>query len=547
MQSQSKRSPTNDYESSLFAREPSMTIEELLSRYAAGEREFVGIELIEANLNGVNLSGANLSRANLSVSNLSGANLSGTNLTEAKLNVAKLRSVNLSKAILNSANLNVANLIRADLGGAELIKAALIRAELIRAELSKSNLYEANLSGSDLREATLRQANLHRATLSDANLQGACLTAANLQQANLNGADLSRADLVGANLRDAEMRQTNLSRANLSGADLSGANLRWADLSGANLAWADLSDAKLSGANLVSADLSDANLVRTSLVHADMTQARLIKADWIGSDLTGAILTGAKLYAVSRFGLKTEGVTCDWIDLSPKGDRTQVFRLTAESSKKFFNETLPTVRIIVDAPLDLDAHLVLATTYSQLTQQYSTINHPPSIEVGSRKTVLTFRIDSNEQLFTTAYTAIVPFADAIATHRSLISLVQTLQSQNFYHLDIQEQKRIQQLAASLGEVIKQVNHFNSLKTISKTIDKVNFFQAPTQTVLTNSTAQTLNVYHHPTFGKHFLSQFNLKNRSNNFLIQAPDFTLPTWEVIINFIKQFDYLEKLKIK
>src|SRR6478672_2759113 len=537
MQSQSKRSPTNDYESSLFAREPSMTIEELLSRYAAGEREFVGIELIEANLNGVNLSGANLSRANLSVSNLSGANLSGTNLTEAKLNVAKLRSVNLSKAILNSANLNVANLIRADLGGAELIKAALIRAELIRAELSKSNLYEANLSGSDLREATLRQANLHRATLSDANLQGACLTAANLQQANLNGADLSRADLVGANLRDAEMRQTNLSRANLSGADLSGANL----------AWADLSDAKLSGANLVSADLSDANLVRTSLVHADMTQARLIKADWIGSDLTGAILTGAKLYAVSRLGLKTEGVTCDWIDLSPKGDRTQVFRLTAESSKKFFNETLPTVRIIVDAPLDLDAHLVLATTYSQLTQQYSTINHPPSIEVGSRKTVLTFRIDSNEQLFTTAYTAIVPFADAIATHRSLISLVQTLQSQNFYHLDIQEQKRIQQLAASLGEVIKQVNHFNSLKTISKTIDKVNFFQAPTQTVLTNSTAQTLNVYHHPTFGKHFLSQFNLKNRSNNFLIQAPDFTLPTWEVIINFIKQFDYLEKLKIK
>ena len=524
-----------------------MDIEELLSRYAAGERNFVGIDLIEANLTGVNLSGANLSGANLSVSNLSGANLSGTNLTDAKLNVAKLRSVNLSKAILNSANLNVANLTRADLGGAELVKAALIRAELIRAELSRSNLYEANLSGSDLREAALRQANLNRAILSDANLQGACLTAANLEQANLNGADLSRADLVGANLRDTELRQANLSRANLSGADLSGANLRWADLRGANLRWADLSDAKLSGASLVNADLSDANLVRTSLVHADLTQARLIKADWIGSDLTGAILTGAKLYAVSRCGLKTEGVTCDWVDLSPNGDRTQVFRLTGEASKKFFNETLPTVRIVVDATLNADAHMLLATTYQQVAQQYSPLSQSPSIEVGSRKTVISFRIDSNDQLFATAYAAIFPFADAVGTHRSILALVQTLQSQDFEQLDIQEQKRIQQLTTSLNQVMQQIDSINSLKGLSRNLDKLNFFQAPTQTVLTNSTDQALNIYHHPAFGKHFLNQSNLNHSSNNFFIQETEFTLPPLATVSDFIKQFDYLYKLKIK
>ena len=37
-----------------------MTVEELLKKYAAGERNFAGINLTEANLSGVNLSGANL-------------------------------------------------------------------------------------------------------------------------------------------------------------------------------------------------------------------------------------------------------------------------------------------------------------------------------------------------------------------------------------------------------------------------------------------------------------------------------------------------------
>ncbi|MHC5764780.1 MAG: pentapeptide repeat-containing protein [Nostoc sp.] len=36
----------------------------MLKRYAAGERDFSGINLEEADLSGANLSGANLSRAN---------------------------------------------------------------------------------------------------------------------------------------------------------------------------------------------------------------------------------------------------------------------------------------------------------------------------------------------------------------------------------------------------------------------------------------------------------------------------------------------------
>ena len=53
----------------------SMSPDELLARYRAGEREFPEISLIEANLNGANLKGVNLKGAVLKMVNLSGANL----------------------------------------------------------------------------------------------------------------------------------------------------------------------------------------------------------------------------------------------------------------------------------------------------------------------------------------------------------------------------------------------------------------------------------------------------------------------------------------
>ena len=49
-----------------------MTAEELLERYAAGERDFAGVDL-----NGAVLTGINLDRADLSRVNFTGANLSG--------------------------------------------------------------------------------------------------------------------------------------------------------------------------------------------------------------------------------------------------------------------------------------------------------------------------------------------------------------------------------------------------------------------------------------------------------------------------------------
>ncbi|BAY29469.1 pentapeptide repeat-containing protein [Nostoc carneum NIES-2107] len=520
-----------------------MNIEELLQKYAAGVFDFTGVDLAEANLSGVKLSGINLSKANLSVANLSGANLSQANLSNATLNVARLSGVNLTRAILNKANLNVANLIRANLNHAQLKAASLVRAELIRADLSSADLSGANLKSADLREATLRQATLRGADLSEASFRGTCFRGANLEMVNFQSSDLVRADLSGANLREAELKQANLNRANLSGADLSGANLRWADLSGANLSWADLSGAKLSGANLMGADFSNANLTNTSLVHANLTQAKLMKAEWIGADLTGATLTGAKLYATSRFGLKTEGIICEWVDLSAAGDRSIIQKFNSDDPGEFFNETSPTIRIIVDAALEHEANFALAGAYYQISRQYRRLKLPPATDIGRRRTVFTFRVDRDEELLPIAYIAILPFQDAIATQKNIDNLVEMIKSEDLSQQGLNTSHRVRQLRAAIAEAKNESQKIREMQKILELAAKLSFFKTPTQTILTNSSAQTLILYDHPYFGKRFINQPDgsaaLFDKMSNETAQN---ILPALNMVIDFVKSFHYIE-----
>jgi hypothetical protein len=62
-----------------------MTAKELLAKYLAGERSFIGEYLLNSNLRYSNLSGSDLSGSNLRGSDLSGSDLSGSNLTNATL------------------------------------------------------------------------------------------------------------------------------------------------------------------------------------------------------------------------------------------------------------------------------------------------------------------------------------------------------------------------------------------------------------------------------------------------------------------------------
>ncbi|MEH2046688.1 pentapeptide repeat-containing protein [Nostoc sp.] len=113
----SRRFDTGDTEFSNIFFTPNISIEELLKRIAAGEKEFVDICLDDPNLSGINLAGANLTGAKLLSVNLSGANLEGANLSYAFLDGANLSGANLEGAKVAEGSVVGANLQNANLRG----------------------------------------------------------------------------------------------------------------------------------------------------------------------------------------------------------------------------------------------------------------------------------------------------------------------------------------------------------------------------------------------------------------------------------------------
>ena len=126
--------------------------EELRSRYAAGERNFAGVNLRDANISGSdpwndNYRGADLSGINLSGADLSNSNLAGADLTDADLSNANLIRANLTLCNLTRTNLSGANLTEAFLQAVELIDTNMSGADLRRAAITQTQLGTANLTG----------------------------------------------------------------------------------------------------------------------------------------------------------------------------------------------------------------------------------------------------------------------------------------------------------------------------------------------------------------------------------------------------------------
>jgi uncharacterized protein YjbI with pentapeptide repeats len=493
-----------------------MNVEDILRQYAAGHRDFPAVKLPETNQPGINLSHANLRQAQLSHSRLNNSNLSHTNLREANL---------------NGTNLTLANLESSDLG-----YALLVGSKLEGTDLRNAILMGADLSGAGLRNANLRNAGLTNANLKSTDLRGAILVNAELVHANLHGSDLSGADLSRADLSHADLSHANLSRANLRGANLSGANLRWADLSGASLDGADLGEAKLSGAILAGANLSRASLAGSSLVHADLSRANLMGADWAGADLSGATLTGSKLHGVRRFGIKTEGLICDWVDLSPNGDQSRVQDLGG-GYKDFFRYVPPTVRLVVDTALEHDAHSGLALTYRQLCQYYDQALPVPNLQIGHRRTTLTFEADSDSDLMRMAFVAILPFQDAIATHQALGSLLDRLAPQQVDRPFFANFPAIQTMFHSLRTEMARIQLSDSSR---RSLTKLKFLQAPTRTTLINSNGQTLLLYSQPAFGKQKIDDLPVEEE---FRLPFRPPSLPSISSLMSFLQGFQFVEE----
>ncbi len=273
-------------------KEPPKSAEELLERYAAGERDFRGAELI-----GENMGGAILARVNLGGALLRDANLHGVDFRYANLKRALLIGANLQRADLRSSNLNQSDLEETFLQGANLQMAFFEGANLIGANLEAADLELAHFAGAVLRRANLRGANLRFADLLGADLQDTNLIGTNFQEANLQRAIFQRANFTGANLQGASLRTSDfryldLQTLNLDGLDITNA----AFVSDANLLtanWQTLRfgdktyhrDAVERGEEILPAGMGPhlAVLIETARLRGAKTEAASAVVDYLAS------------------------------------------------------------------------------------------------------------------------------------------------------------------------------------------------------------------------------------------------------------------------
>lgn len=467
-----------------------MDAKQLLAQYAQGQRDFTGLVLGECQLIGCNLSGINLRGAQLNVANFSSADLSEADLSQAQLNVSRLTGVNLTRANLSGCKLNVANLIRAILVDANLATSSLIRAEMLRANLTHAHAVAIDLSEADLREAQCRQANFNIANLSRTDLRGSSWLGASLEQAILNNANGDRVNLQGANLSGAELRHSVLTQANLSGAVLRDANLRWANLSGANLRNADLTNAKLSGAKLVGTSFEGANLTNTLLVHADLHNANLMHTTWVDSDASGANLTGVKLFGTLRYNLTLQDTDCQWVDLSPNGDRHKVQQFASSREMAvFFSRALSQVKLVVNAEFTPAGMKALSTAICQLTEVIPSLAVAPSVETIRRQTILTYTAANDLLLLALAYVTLMPFQQGQEARQLLVNLAEPMKDLvKTTSAGSTMGQIVTQMVRALAKVHRRLESFTQLNWADP------FLQAPLGLTVVNSSNHQLSLY-----------------------------------------------------
>jgi uncharacterized protein YjbI with pentapeptide repeats len=143
-----------------------ITTTELLKRYAVGERNFAGIELLpppgtsNAPRDGIELQGAILRDINLRGADLSFADLTGADLTGADLLGTYLEWARLDNAIIRDANFRGANLSHCCLDGADLTGTELVEVNATQATFCRA--YVKYISGSILAHTDFQDAHISK-------------------------------------------------------------------------------------------------------------------------------------------------------------------------------------------------------------------------------------------------------------------------------------------------------------------------------------------------------------------------------------------------
>ena len=331
-----------------------MKAREVLRQYAAGERNFQGINLQGQSFKGQDLSGADFSEADLRSTNFTGANLRGAKFCWAKCGLKRrweimvtilswwLSGISGVVALMagvfgvlifddSSLDNQIAGwvsliilisfwvvVIRLGMGAVGVAVAVAGAGAVVGVALALIVLVVVvyigwrTLKGEE-RERWMRSGAIALAGIGGTSFRGAELTEANFTGAQLQSTDLRKAILTrvrwyGAErldcarsgetyLNDNQVREWLIGKGKEKNFDRK--SLRGINLQGANLTEASFIGADLSEANLQNADLSRAKLVQTRLD---------------GTDLTGATLTGA---CIEDWGITADtilkGVRCEYI------------------------------------------------------------------------------------------------------------------------------------------------------------------------------------------------------------------------------------------
>lgn len=161
----SKRSQPQDPNVQPEGYTPPTSAEELLERYAAGERYFEQARLARANLRGADLRGVNLSHADLS-----SADLAGAEFCFAVLDCTVFDDASLPRSDFLDAKGRAASFKEAMAEAAYMMSCALPQADFTDANLNYAMLAGANLSCSRLQGTELIATNLHGARFDGAHL-----------------------------------------------------------------------------------------------------------------------------------------------------------------------------------------------------------------------------------------------------------------------------------------------------------------------------------------------------------------------------------------
>jgi uncharacterized protein YjbI with pentapeptide repeats len=145
-----------------------MDTNELLNRYAEGERIFCNMSLRGGS---TNLQGRNLPGIDIRWSTFHEVDLEEANLEEASLQEIAFEAVNFQRVNLKKANLRELNLQHQNFEGANLQESNLVHAQLQRANFEGANLQKANLTAANFRGANLRGANLSGANIRETNFE----------------------------------------------------------------------------------------------------------------------------------------------------------------------------------------------------------------------------------------------------------------------------------------------------------------------------------------------------------------------------------------